>query len=86
MNLVYGVEKVHSSFDMLQLISASVTLPSYIDIHAVSGYAVGTQYLQNLSKSSAEMTQYLCNIKMSATTCITKNTECRSSTMSYATK
>ena len=57
---------------MLQLIFVCVTLLSDIDIHDVSGYTVGTQYLQNLSISSAEMTQYLCNIKMSATNCITK--------------
>ena len=57
---------------MLQLIFLCVTLLSDIDIHDVSGYTVGTQYLQNLSISSGEMTQYLCNIKMSGTNCITK--------------
>ena len=57
---------------MLQLIFLCVTLLSDIDIHDVSGYTAGTQYLQNLSISSAEMTQYLCNIKMSDTNCITK--------------
>ena len=70
--MVDGAEKIHFSFDMLQLIFLSVTLLSDIYIHDVSGYTVGTQYLQNLSISSAEMTQYLCNIKMSGTNCITK--------------
>ena len=70
--MVYDVQKIHFNFHMLQLIFVCVTLLSDIDIHDVSGYTVGTQYLQNLSISSAEMTQYLCNIKMSDTNCITK--------------
>ena len=41
-------------------------------MHDVLGYTVGTQHLQNLSTSSAEMTQYLCNIKISSTNCIPK--------------
>ena len=45
---------------------------SDIDLHDISGYTVGTQYLNNLEISSAEMTQYLCNIKMSSTKCLTK--------------
>ena len=70
--MVYDVQKINFNFHMLQLIFVCVTLLSDIDIHDVSGYTVGTQYLKNLSISSAEMTQYLCNIKMSATNCITK--------------
>ena len=57
---------------MLQIIFICVTLLSDIDIHDVSGYTVGTQHLQNLSISSAEMTQYLCNIKIFGTNCIIK--------------
>ena len=45
---------------------------SDINLHDISGYTVGTQYLNNLEISSAEMTQYLCNIKMSSTNCLTK--------------
>ena len=41
-------------------------------MHDISGYTGGTQYLNNLQISSAEMTQYLCNIKMSRISCITK--------------
>ena len=41
-------------------------------MHDISGYTVGTQYLNNLQISSAEMTQYLYNIKMSHIRCITK--------------
>ena len=44
---------------------------SDIDIHDIAGYTVGTQYLNNLQISSAEMTQYLYNIKMSYTNYIT---------------
>ena len=40
-----------------------------IDVQDISGYTVGTQYLQNLAISEAEMTQYLCNIKMSSINC-----------------
>ena len=43
-----------------------------VDLHDISGYTVGTQYLHNLHISSAEMMQYLCNIKMSNTNAITK--------------
>ena len=70
--MVDSVEKVHFSFDIWQLIFVYVPLLSDVDIHDVSGYTVGTGYLQNLSISSAEMAQYLCNIKMSGTNCITK--------------
>ena len=45
---------------------------SDIDLHDISGYTVGTQYLNNLEISSAEMTQYLCSIKMSSRKCLTK--------------
>ena len=71
----FGVWCRTSSFEfwyVLRLIFVCVTLLSDIDIHDVSGYSVGTQYLQNLSISSADMTQYLCNIKMSGTNCIPK--------------
>ena len=64
-----------SSFEfwyVLQIIFIFVTLLSDIDIHDVSGYTVGTQHLQNLSVSSAEMTHYLCNIKIFGTNCIIK--------------
>ena len=44
-------------------------------MHDVPSYTVGTQYLQNLEISSAEMTQHLSNIKLSGTNCITK--KCR---------
>ena len=70
--MVYDVQKIHFNFHILLLIFVCVTLLSDIDIHDVSGYTVGTQYLKNLRISSAEMTQYLCNIKMSATNCTTK--------------
>ena len=43
-----------------------------IDTYDMSGYTIGTQYLRNLQKSEAEMTQYLCNIKMSATNTLIK--------------
>ena len=43
-----------------------------IDVQDISSYTVGTQYLQNLASSEAEMTQYLCNIKMSSINCNTK--------------
>ena len=44
-----------------------------IDSHDISGHTVGTQYLQNFAISEAEMTQYLCKIKMSATNCHRKH-------------
>ena len=59
-------------FQCLILIFFAITYFSDIDMHDISGYTVGTQYLNNLQISSAEMTQYLCNIKMSHTSCITK--------------
>lgn len=43
-----------------------------IDTYDISRYTIGTQYLSNLQISEAEMTQYLCNIKMSATNTLTK--------------
>ena len=43
-----------------------------IDVQDISGYTVGTQYLRNLALSEGEMTQYLCNIKMSSINCNTK--------------
>ena len=43
-----------------------------IDEHDVSGYTVGTVYLKNLQISAAEMTQYLANVKLSNTNCLTK--------------
>ena len=43
-----------------------------IDRNDVSGYHVGTVYLNNLNISAAEMTQYLANIKLSNTNCLTK--------------
>ena len=48
--------------------------PDVIDIntHGVSGYTIATQYLRNLQISEAEMTQYLCNIKMATTNALTK--------------
>lgn len=36
------------------------------------GYTVGTQCLNKLEISTAEMTQDLCNNKMSSTNCLTK--------------
>ena len=42
------------------------------DRNDVSGYHVGTVYLNNLNISAAEMTQYLANIKLSNTNCLTK--------------
>ena len=43
-----------------------------IDRNDVSGYDVGTVYLNNLNISAADMTQYLANIKLSNTNCLTK--------------
>ena len=43
-----------------------------IDCYDISGYTIATEYLRNLQISEAEMTQYLCNIKMSATNTLTK--------------
>ena len=43
-----------------------------IDTHDISGYTIATQYLRNLQISEAEMTQYLCNIRMANTNCLTK--------------
>ena len=43
-----------------------------IDVKDISGYTVGTQYLNNLEISEAEMTQYLCNIKMLSINCSSK--------------
>ena len=40
-----------------------------IDVQDISGYTVGTQYLRNLALSEGEMTQYLCDIKMSSINC-----------------
>ena len=47
---------------------------SIIDIntHDVSGYTIAAQYLRNLQISEAEMTQYLCNIKMATANALTK--------------
>ena len=43
-----------------------------MDIQNVSGYTVGSFYMNNLSISAAEMTQYLSNIRMSGTNALTK--------------
>ena len=43
-----------------------------IDRNDLSGYHGGTVYLNNLNISAAEMTQYLANIKLSNTNCLTK--------------
>ena len=43
-----------------------------INVHDISGYTVGTRYLMNLQISYAEMTQYICNIRMTGTNCLTK--------------
>lgn len=43
-----------------------------MDTQDVSGYTVGTVYMNNLSISAAEMTQYLSNIRMCGTNCLTK--------------
>ena len=43
-----------------------------IDTYDISEYTIGTQYLRNLQISEAEITQYLCNIKKSATNTLTK--------------
>ena len=43
-----------------------------IDIHDISGYTVASRYLKNLQISSAEMTQYMSNLKMAGTNCLTK--------------
>ena len=59
-------------FQCLILIFFAIAYFSDIDMHGISGYTVDTQYLNNLQISSAEMAQYLCNIKMSHTSCITK--------------
>ena len=42
------------------------------DSYDISGYTIATECLQNLQISEAEMIQYLCNIKMSATNTLTK--------------
>ena len=56
------------------LSSTSFFKPDVIDVntHDVSGYTIEKQYLRNLQISEAEMTQYLCNIKMAATNALTK--------------
>ena len=43
-----------------------------IDVYDISEYTVGTRYLKNLQISSAEMTQYICNIRMAGMNCLTK--------------
>ena len=43
-----------------------------IDTYDISEYTIGTQYLRNLQISEAEITQYLCNIKKSATNTLTR--------------
>ena len=43
-----------------------------IDTYNLSGYTIETQYLRNSQISEAEMTQYLYNIRMSSTNCLTK--------------
>ena len=43
-----------------------------IDQNDISGYHVGTVYLNNVNISAAEMTQYLAKIKLSNTNCLTK--------------
>ena len=43
-----------------------------IDMPNMSGYTVGTLYMNNLSISAAEMTQYLSSIRMSGTNALTK--------------
>ena len=62
---------------LLSLIVSIFNLKQYylfadIDIHDISGYTVASRYLKNLEISSAEMTQYMCNLKMAATNCLTK--------------
>ena len=43
-----------------------------IDRNDLSGYHGGTVYLNNVNISAAEMTQYLANIKLRNTNCLTK--------------
>lgn len=43
-----------------------------IDIHDICSYTVASRYLQNLQISSARMTQYMWNIKMAGTNCLTE--------------
>ena len=38
----------------------------------MSGYTVGTLYMNNLSTSAAEMTEYLSNIRISGINALTK--------------
>ena len=64
--------RVHWSFSMSAFYFFAIIHFSDIDMHDISGYTVGTPYLNNLQISLAEMTQYLCNMKMSRTNCITK--------------
>lgn len=50
-----------------------ITLPfTDIDIHDISGYTVASRYLENLQISSARMKQYMWNIKMAGTNCLTE--------------
>ena len=41
-------------------------------MHHILGYTVASRYLKNLEILSAEMTQYMFNIKLAATNCLTK--------------
>ena len=41
-------------------------------MHDICRYTVASRYLKNLEISSAEMTQYMCNIKLAAANCLTK--------------
>ena len=43
-----------------------------IDTQNVSGYTVGTVYMNKLPISAAEMTQYLSSIRMCDINCLTK--------------
>ena len=41
-------------------------------MHDISGCTVASRYLKNLKISSAEITQYMCNLNMAGTNCLTK--------------
>ena len=66
-------QQCYNCYDTFQVLSHVLKI-CFIDIdtHDISGYTIATQYLRNLQISEAEMTQYLCNVKMANTNCLTK--------------
>ena len=70
---------IHSLLKSCYILYVSVLLINQLNMllflqifHDISGYTVACRYLKKLQISSAEMTEYMCNIKIAGTNCLTK--------------